>query len=157
MLLSKAELAKEFRVSLPTITAWLHRGLPHVTRGGKGRSWQFELADAIAWRIEDVIQQRIDTGDEGLLDLQTERAKLAKAQRQKLEREIATLDGKLIPAEDVERVWSGMIGAFRARMLALPSRLAPVVAAEVEPGSCFAALQAGIHEALTELSQYDPD
>ncbi len=155
--LSKAELAAVFGVSLPTIEAWLKRGLAYKQRGSRGQPWAFHLPDCIAWRIEDEISRRIEQADGQALDLNYERARLAKAQATKTEREIAIMDRKLIPAERVESVWGGMIAAFRSRMLALPSRVAPQVAAENDPHVVDAMLTDVCHEALTELSEYDPD
>ena len=155
--LSKSELAAAFGVSLPTVDAWVLRRMPYRQRGSRGQPWAFHLPDCIAWRIEDVIAHRIEKSEGQALDLNYERARLAKAQATKTEREIAIMDRKLIPAEQVESVWGGMVSAFRARILALPSRVAPQVAAESDPHTVDAMLTDVVHEALTELSEYDPE
>jgi len=54
---SRAELAEFFGVSLTTIDHWVRSGAPFVTRGGPGRQWAFNTADVAAWR-EDRIDAR---------------------------------------------------------------------------------------------------
>jgi hypothetical protein len=85
-----------------------------------------------------------------------ERALLAKAQRTKIDIEIDLLRGKLLPAEVVESVWSGMTSAARQRLLGLPYRLATSALA----ADSFAAIENAafelITEALNELHRFDP-
>lgn len=59
-LLSKAELAAAFQVSLPTIDSWLRKGCPYDTKGGHGRSWKFRLPKVIQWR-EGIIANSTQT------------------------------------------------------------------------------------------------
>ena len=49
-----------------------------------------------------------------------------------------------------------MLGAFKGKLLSIPSKAAPVVASEMEAGGCQKVLEDLINEALTELSNYDP-
>lgn len=90
------------------------------------------------------------------IDLMYERALLAKAQRTKIDIEIDLLRGKLLPAEVVESVWSGMTAAARQRLLGLPYRLATAALA----AESFAAIETAavelITEALNELHRFDP-
>lgn len=44
MQLNRAELAQSFRVSLNTITSWVHRGCPRLSAGERGQSMVFEWA-----------------------------------------------------------------------------------------------------------------
>lgn len=87
------------------------------------------------------------------LDLTTERALLARAQREKLEREIAAMDRKLIPSEEVEADLIQVFSTIRAKLLALPSRMAPLVASSTIP-EAHEALKGVIYEALTDLAEY---
>jgi phage terminase Nu1 subunit (DNA packaging protein) len=48
-LANKAEVAEWFGVSVPTVDAWLRRGVPYVTRGGRGQQWQLDLRDVAEW------------------------------------------------------------------------------------------------------------
>ena len=90
-------------------------------------------------------------------NLMVERAALAKAQRIKIEIETGVLQGRLLQADVVEQTWAGMTTAARARLLALPYRLAvDAIAAD----GVFARIESAAHElireALEELHSYDP-
>ena len=50
VVLNKSELADFFAVSLPTLEAWIKAGLPWVSEGTNGRSWEFQASVAHAWR-----------------------------------------------------------------------------------------------------------
>lgn len=81
---------------------------------------------------------------------------LARSQRQKIDLEIGVMQRDLIPASTVETTWSGMTTAARARLLALPYRLAvDAIAAD----GVFARIESAAHElireALEELHAYD--
>lgn len=89
------------------------------------------------------------------LDYNAERARLTKAQADKTELEVEVLRGSLIPAEKVEEVWGGMLGAFRARCLSIPTKAAHAVLAADDLADAEAILKNHIHEALAELADYD--
>lgn len=55
-----------------------------------------------------------------------EKSRLAKAQADLVEAKVDKLKGKNYAHEDVERVWTEIAQAMRARFLALPSRVAQV-------------------------------
>jgi hypothetical protein len=97
------------------------------------------------------------SGGNAQTNLMIERTALAKAQRIKIEIETDTMRQRLIPADVVETTWSGMTTAARARLLALPYRLAvDAIAAD----GVFARIESAAHElireALEELHAYDP-
>lgn len=98
------------------------------------------------------LQERAVSGDtdEGT---QRERRRLVKMQADKLEFEIGRLTSELVPTGEVGRAWARLTVAFRARMLALPSRLAAELAAEADPNVVKARLEDEIHDALEELSR----
>jgi len=70
--------------------------------------------------------------------------------------EAAVLAGNLIPADIVAYSWNHMSGAFRAKLLNLPKKTAPLVQHESSFRKCQSALQTAIHECLAELSDYRP-
>lgn len=89
-------------------------------------------------------------------DYAVERTRLTKAQADKVEMEISVLAGRLLPAESVEKVWSGMTSAARQRLLAMPYRLATVAMAAETFTDIESAAAALITEALNELHRFDP-
>lgn len=87
-------------------------------------------------------------------DLTAERARLSHHQAN-----IAALDEEvkkktLIPAEHVKARWSDMLAAFRARMLALPSRMASSCVGMTE-AQIEREVRDGISLALDELTRGD--
>ena len=63
-----------------------------------------------------------DTAD-GKLNLNDERAGLSAAQGNRVELEVATMRGELIPADVILETWEPIVGAMRAKILALPSKI----------------------------------
>ena len=84
------------------------------------------------------------------------RTRKVNAEAEIAELELAKLKGVLVVADDVTGAWEDVLGAFKGKLLSIPSKAAPVVAAELEPGGCQKVLEDLIDEALTELSNYDP-
>lgn len=73
------------------------------------------------------------------------------------EMELAQLRLKLCNTEDVVKAWADVLNACRAKFLSLPTKLAPVVATEDDAGVVKQLLEDQIHEALSELSNYNPE
>ncbi len=63
--------------------------------------------------------------------------------------------GALIPVGEVIAAWQQLVAAFRAKCLALPSRLAPQLAAVNETREIEAHIAGGVREALEELSRFE--
>jgi phage terminase Nu1 subunit (DNA packaging protein) len=91
------------------------------------------------------------------LDRGQEDARLKRAQADKLEMELALRRGELVAAEDVGEYLAGILSALRAKMLALPKRLAPVVIGLKKPAEVSNRMEKDVHEALLELAGLDPD
>lgn len=86
-----------------------------------------------------------------------EEAQLAAIRRELLQLDKAERDGQLHDAQDVDRVWDSIVSTFKARMLALPGKAAPLIKAlgkpEVVPIQQL--LESMVNEALAEVAQYD--
>ena len=82
-----------------------------------------------------------------------EKTRLTSAQADKIELENAVRQGKLLEASECERAWSGLVGNSRARLLAIPSKLAPELAITNDPIAVENRLKLAIHEVLWELSK----
>jgi hypothetical protein len=48
--MNKTELAKAFDVSTTTVDNWLRRGMPFVSKGRSGRSWEFDEYEVRDWK-----------------------------------------------------------------------------------------------------------
>jgi hypothetical protein len=84
--------------------------------------------------------------------LTAEKARLAAAQAEKYELDNAQRRGELLPRGEVGQIWSSHVTATRARLLAVPPALAPILSITMEPGECQDILESAIHEALTDLA-----
>lgn len=81
------------------------------------------------------------------------KTRLLKARADIAEHEAKRLAGSLVPVADVGRVWAEAVTLMRTHMLAVPHKVAPLVAVETDVDTCFALIQDRIHEALQELSE----
>lgn len=72
------------------------------------------------------------------------------------ELELKKVNGELVIAEDVVSAWNDVLSALKAKLLSVPIKGAPVVAAEINAATCQHIIEDLINEALEELSNYDP-
>lgn len=84
------------------------------------------------------------------------RARKVAAEAEIAELELAKVRGELVIAADVVNAWIDTLSSLKAKMISLPSKGAPLVAAEDNAGVCQNILDELVREALEELSNYDP-
>ena len=84
------------------------------------------------------------------------RTRKVNAEAEIAELELQKIHGTLVVAEDVVSAWNDVIGAFKAKLLAIPAKGAPVLSTESQTGTCQTIIEDLINEALEELSNYDP-
>jgi hypothetical protein len=107
----------------------------------------FNTAEVIGWRVE---QARAAAAGGASLDLNAERARLAKAQADHQEMRNAELGGRLLDVDTIAAELDRAFGAVRAKLLALPHRAAPVVRPD-DPARAFAVLTQVVGETMAEL------
>lgn len=124
---------------------------PPQARGGS-----FPAREFGQWMVERELAKHGRVGGDDLngrtLDLTNERARLAKAQADKTELEVAELHGEMVRVPEVTEAWSKHIAAARARLLALPSKAAARVAAPALLAETQELLRGIVDEALNELA-----
>lgn len=103
------------------------------------------------YESREVIPLLFDALDAEQLDLTKERARLAHHQANRTQLEEDALRGRLVPIEDVERNWSEMIAAARAKLLALPQRIAQIAIAGTTIRDIEQSCRDEIYGALSEL------
>ena len=94
--------------------------------------------------------------EEGKVDYDEEHALLERRKREKIELELASMRGTMHFSEDVERVMNDMLSNFRAKVLALPSRVAPSLICMDTIADIQEVLQGEVLDVLNELSEYNP-
>lgn len=80
-----------------------------------------------------------------------------KAKREIAELELAKMKGTMHKAEDVEIVMMDMLGSVRAKMLAMPSKIAPTLIARNEISVIQDMIEREIFDILEELSDYSAE
>jgi phage terminase Nu1 subunit (DNA packaging protein) len=91
-----------------------------------------------------------DTSDSG--DYSSHRTRLTKAKADLAEMEREQLASDLIPANDARHAWSGMVANARTRLIAIPSKIAPLVVSAESINEAQDIIKNEIYEALQELA-----
>lgn len=91
------------------------------------------------------------------LDLVSERARLAKAQADRLEIELTAKRGDLISLDKAIQGWSDLVNAFRQKMLTLPVRASNAIPDIADRSGAERIITGMMHEALSELSRWKPE
>ena len=90
-------------------------------------------------------------------DYNAARARKMEADADLAELELLQAKKELLSASDVFNAWTEVLAAMRAKMLSLPTVTAPLVANETDIGAIQHIIEKQIHEALDELSTYEPN
>lgn len=150
---TQQELADYLDISARMVRYLLEEGVFHKEANGKLDKDKCRIA-----YIRHLREQAAGRKSEHTeYDLIGERARLAKAQADKTELEVGTLQGKLLLAEDVLKEWQKLLAACKAKLMAIPTKCALQIVSLQEPTEIERFLKRMIYEALTELSRYEPD
>lgn len=115
--------------------------------------------DTVRAFVEKLRNRRKNQWDSGCdtAEYEVERALLTKAKRESAQINTEVLKGKVHEGEAVRTVWIDMLMNARAKMLAIPKKAAPMVAQDKDRiAEAEALLEEMIHEALSELADYNP-
>jgi hypothetical protein len=84
------------------------------------------------------------------------RTRKVSAEAEIAELELARIRGTLCLTEDVVKAWETVLHACRAKFLAMPTKIAPIVAHETDVSIIKDIVEDQIREALSELANYQP-
>ena len=147
MICNKRQLAEIFGVSEETLTRWAKLGCPIEKKGRGTQGSKYDTARAYAWRLALAEKAQEPA------DLENERVKLVRVQRELAELDLRERQGKLVACDLVEAHWAGSVVTLRARLLTLPHTAAPRLPVPSDRrGEAEAILRDLVHEALTELA-----
>lgn len=121
--------------------------LKQVERG------KYILGEAIQAYIEHAQGGKEEDNKPRLVDHKTEHERI---KTEKAALELAQMRGELHAAADVEEVMSDMLTAFRQKILAIPTKLAPQLAGIDDINVIKGRLTKDLHEALAQLADYNP-
>lgn len=114
-LATRQQLAAALDVHPMTIIKWEQHGMPVSSKGGPGRPTLYDQEAVEAWRAAREESARAETN--GDLDPVQERAKKEKFQALIAEQTYLTRQRKLLPADEVARIWRAEVTAVRALIL----------------------------------------
>lgn len=90
--------------------------------------------------------------DATVRSLVAERTRLTKTRADAAEVEVRKLTGELVPVADIEAAWLSVAGAVRARLLLIPTKVAPRIVALKTPAEAQALLRKEINVALAAIA-----
>ena len=108
-----------------------------------GKQVFFEIAALKRW---------LDNRSSGELDYTQERAKLTRLKAERATLDLEQQRGKLLPLEMVISAWQGQVANARAKLLALPPKVASQVLGIESYVEIARAIRDTIYEALDELA-----
>ena len=145
MKVNQADLASALGVHTRTIQKWHTEGFP--IEGTDGKENVYDLPQCVEWYVK----RRVGN------DLQYEKTRLTKAQANKTELEGKLLERELLRADNVKNVWVSQIVAFRSRVLAMPTKLAPDILQATSLTEAKGIIADALEEALKEFKDVPLD
>ena len=110
------------------------------------------------WRLSDALPALTEgRRSEAPPDEVSDKARLMKAKADIAEMEAERLAGDLVPTAEVEAAWTEIMARVRARMLAVPSRAAPMAIGQPSIEAAHEVIETFVHEALAELAATEVD
>lgn len=151
MKLTRKSLAQLFDISIRTVTTWqADPAFPYPEKSGGVNS--YDATAVLRWWRDREVAKLIE-GDNGeLLDLDQERARLARSQREKVELELRVRREELVEVVALRRELDGFVRTSRDGILAVPNRIASVVAAETDADCVHELMSEELRAALTRLA-----
>ena len=146
------EAAAHLSMNLQTFRQLLEKGV--VTKKDRGQYDPDQVREEYIKHIREVAAGRYKEGD---LDLQAERARLAKEQADAKEMENAVERGDLVYVEDVAKQVEGQLTKVRTKLLAIPTKYAPELHASANTREIQQILEDAIKGCLHELVGYDQE
>lgn len=151
MKLTRKSLAQLFDISIRTVTTWqADPAFPYPEKSGGVNS--YDATAVLRWWRDREVAKLIE-GDNGeLLDLDQERARLARSQREKVEFELRVRRGEVVEVAPLRGALSSTARSVRDAILATPNRLAVVIAAESNADRVHELMTTELRAALTRLA-----
>jgi phage terminase Nu1 subunit (DNA packaging protein) len=117
-IVNKAQCAEFFEVSLPTVAAWIRKGMPVQKQGSTQVAWEIDLLEVCKWRFAGQTSGA-DVDPDSLEPMQ----RRAWYEGEVKKRDLQVKDRELIPVEEVERVVATAFAALASDIRAIPDNL----------------------------------
>lgn len=147
-IVNKTEAAAIFGVTLVTIGNWIRKGLAHEA----GEREVLLNTAAIARFIEaEAAARATASASPASHDIEAARLKKLSAEADLAALELQRQRGEVVLIEEVAKEFGEACAAVRAKLLAIPSKLAARLATEDGESACHRIVADAVHDALTEL------
>lgn len=142
---NQATFARLIGVSAQRVAKMVSEGLP------AGPDGLIDREKGLTWVKRNISRQisRKPGGTRSLVDVRVE-AELLKIEKMKLD--LAVRRGQFVTVADAQKVWSLVVANCRARLLAMPVKLAPLVACEKDVAVCEGLIRDELYTAMEELA-----
>lgn len=124
MIVNKRELSELLNVTERTLTDWQDDGLPIANRGVRGQEHQYDTVAVVRWLTE--------RAEAKARAAETAYDRLARTRADRLEMQVASERGGLVPTADVEPMWRMRVLATAIFMRGRDARLAALL--QLAPG-----------------------
>ncbi len=151
-ILNVTELSEIIGYSRNSILQWIKDGMPIIEGGDNGKAYKIDSSDAINWLCNRHKSRANERESEASYGYDYDRARKMAADADKSEMERDLLTGQLVEVEHVANFVAERLGALRARLLNLPTKLCVKLAATKKREDCKDILEQGIFDALKEIS-----
>ena len=146
-----AAIAERLRLTPRRVQQLVGEGLPRVTRG------KYDVDQVLDWYIARLERQLAGDGDDpGGINYLQEQARDRAATADLKELKLARERGNLVSIIDVEKQMTDLVGATKARLMAVPARLAPDLIGETSRVMIQAKIEKAQKEALQHLAAIAP-
>ena len=141
------EIAQHLDLSQSRVNQLLKEGI--LSKGRGQNAFDFDNC-----RVQYIRYMRDSAfGEQNNASLNDVKIKLVQAQGEKAELEAKLLKGQLIPTDEVQDYWIDFVSNCKAKLLALPGKLAHRLQGAEDHNEIEEILTADVHEALMELSE----
>lgn len=138
------ETAQLLGISEPALVkAVRERGCPIAVPGAKGTEAVYDWRAVVAWRTDELRA--------AAKQLDVERARLSRAQAERTELELQRGRGRVVDRARMEQAMSEVLVTVRESLLAIPDRVAAIIAAETDEQRVRASISAEIRGSLEAL------
>ncbi|MGR3495209.1 hypothetical protein [Citreimonas sp.] len=146
---TQGEFARHVGITQQAVSDLVGRGV--IKPQGRGKLDLDEARLAYCAHLRSVAGNRSGDPDADL-DLTAERARKAKEEADRLEMQNARERGELLARGDVDAAVVGAFARVRARLIGVPSKVAPLVVSMENPAEAEGTIRSAVYEALKELA-----
>ena len=148
---SRKEVAEHLFMSVQNVGNLIQNNVLHAKTGPK----PLDLDDSRRAYIQYLQKQARFHLKDGTGDITEEKTRLTKAQADKAQLDVAVIEGKLVPTDQVENTWNNYIANCRGKLLTIPNKITHLVLASEDFAEIEKIIKNAIYEALQELAN-DP-